>query len=452
MTGSNLSNLLIFILSNLNQIEILVIILILNKYQTYKMIKSGSLFLILTVLILLSCNQLSDKQNTDEAEFQSLFNGRNLSGWEISPYIITSIEDQILVISNNMRSKRGFLLAEKEYANFHLKAEVLCSPRINGGIVFRHNYLDENQDLANGYEFELYNTNNTQNPTGSISGISRAFWIEDTDPNAWNQVEVIAQGDYLSTYINGTKVTETHNRRSYKGKIGFVTQAARVLHQYKVRNIYIKELPPIETISPQIEDVMRSALHIPPISLFDGNNISKWDVVGDGEWKIENGIIIATCPDEKFSFIKSKGIYKNFYLKLKFKIAKEHNSGVFIRHSPDSININLNTGLEINIYDSNGYSYSWPTGSVVGKARAYMGLVDYEEWNTMEVFAFENHICTYINGIKASEHYTSDQYDKAGNICLQVGMQLATEEKRGSKVEFKDIKISDFAKIKMLGY
>jgi hypothetical protein len=62
----------------------------------------------------------------------------------------------------------------------------------------------------------------------------------------------------------------------------------------------------------------------------------------------------------------------------------------------------------------------------------------------MEIFAFDTHACIYVHGIKSTEYYTSDEFNNEGNICLQVGIQLANEQKQGSEVIFKDLEIIEF--------
>ena len=96
-----------------------------------RLLKSIYVYLALYFFVASSCNHLKDEQ-LDTDHFQSLFNGKDLRGWEVSPDIITSIEDQEIIISNNMRNWKGFLLTEKEYDNFHFKAEVFCQSRVRG--------------------------------------------------------------------------------------------------------------------------------------------------------------------------------------------------------------------------------------------------------------------------------------------------------------------------------
>jgi len=394
--------------------------------------------------MLSTCQQATREDRHNDEAFISIFNGENLNGWNVDDNILAQMDSSVLFISNDSSGKRGFLLTQKEYQNFHLEFDFLCPPSSNSGFVIRHQSWAENPDSYNGYEINIFNVQDTQNPTGSIMNLSRSFLPDNFDPNSWNNMEIIAKGDYISVSINDTKVNEIHDRRSLKGKVGFITNGGKLKHLAMYKNIRIKEMSATEIWQPQIEDFMRySEKHLPK-KLFNGKDLSGWKIVGDGIWLVQDGYISGKTNHDDFSFLRSERTFKNFYLKLKFNIAKEHNSGVFIRQNPDSTNINLNTGLEINVYDHNGFSYGWPTGSVVTKARSFIGLVDYGEWNTMEIFAFNKHTCIYVNGMKATEYYMSDAFNQPGNICLQVGIKVALEQKGGSEVLFKDIVYVDF--------
>ncbi len=385
-------------------------------------------------------------------EFIPLFDGESLTGWHTKGNIQTSIEEGVLTVSNDRSGPGGWLLTDNEYENFHLSMEFRCPPPNNSGIAIRYHGPEEGHPAVSGYEINILNTDNTQNPTGSVYSLARAFWSEETDPEGWNTLEVIAEADCLVTKINDVKLLTTHQRRVFKGRIGIQAHPGKVKHAIQLRKVDIKKLSPTEYFSPQIEDYMKNTIKVRSESLFNGQDLSGWEIIGDGTWSIVDGYIRGATGQGDFSFLQAENLYRNFYLKLKFNIEKGHNSGVFIRQDPEADQVNTDTGLEINIYDHNGFTYGWPTGSVVTKARAFIGLVDYNDWNIMEIFAFNNHICTYVNGIKASEYYAGDKFNRNGRICLQVGVQLASEERGGSVVGFKEIEIKDFEEIPFIGF
>lgn len=386
------------------------------------------------------------------AEFESIFNGQDMKGWHTQGKVLTSIDSGILTLSNDQSGAGGWILSDQEYEDFFLKFEFLCPPPNNSGLAIRYNETKEGNPAASAYEVNIYNTPNTLNPTGSVYNLARSYWTDSLKPMDWNRMEIIAKGDCLVTMINGEKLITTHQRRIFKGHIGFQAHDGKIKHAIRLRNINLKTLPTQEITGPQIEDYMRSTVRVTPENLFENGDLSNWETVGDGVWNVINDHIEGRTQKDDFSFLKSIKAYQNFYLKLKFKIAKGHNSGVFIRQDPQAVEIGLESGMEINIYDHDGFSYGWPTGSNVTRARAFIGIVDYDDWNTMEIFAFDRRICVYVNGLKASEYYADDKFNRPGNICLQVGLQVASEERGGSEVGFKDIEIRDFGDIPFIGY
>jgi hypothetical protein len=407
------------------------------------------IFFSLLVPVIFSCREPADKISD---EFESLFNGQNLEGWHIQGKVITNVEEGVLNLSNDQSGPGGWLFSDQEFENFHLKFEFLCPPPNNSGVAIRYNHPEMGAPAVAAYEVNIFNTPNTLNPTGSVFNLARSFWSDSLKPSDWNQMEIIARGDCLVTKINNQHLVTTHHRRAFGGHIGFQAHDGKVRHSIQLKNIYIKSLPYQEITGPQLEDYMRSTLKVRADNLFEFNDLSNWEVVGDGQWTVVDDQIIGKTQQQDFSFLKTVKTYQNFYLKLKFKIRKGHNSGVFIRQDPAAEDIGIESGLEINIYDHDGFTYGWPTGSVVTKARAFMGVVDYDDWNIMEIFAFDRHVCTYVNGIKTSEYYMQESFNRPGNICLQVGKQVAKEERGGSEVAFKDIEIKDFSEIPFIGY
>ncbi|MFN3691029.1 MAG: DUF1080 domain-containing protein, partial [Fimbriimonadales bacterium] len=86
--------------------------------------------------------------------------------------------------------------------------------------------------------------------------------------------------------------------------------------------------------------------------LFDGESLKGWTVVGvDGSWVVDEGTLHCTGKGGG-GMIYADGVYKNFELKLDFKVAPNGNSGVFIRTWDK--NDPVHTGIEIQVLDSYG--------------------------------------------------------------------------------------------------
>ncbi|NJN28724.1 MAG: DUF1080 domain-containing protein [Cyclobacteriaceae bacterium] len=204
-------------------------------------------------------------------------------------------------------------------------------------------------------------------------------------------------------------------------------------------------------LGPLMEEYMRSYEDVAMVPLADSTSLSDWYQVGDAQWDISNGVIHG-YSGQKGGFLVHKQNYKNFYLKLKFKIAHEDNSGIFIRHNPsDSLSVTTDNAIECNIYDHNGYTHEFSTGAITPIARAWSKMITYDQWNEMEIFAFEDQICMYVNGQKSSEAHLPEPYNRTGNICLQGGIQVFNDN-QPSEVYIKDLYIKNFDQVPSLGF
>jgi len=69
------------------------------------------------------------------------------------------------------------------------------------------------------------------------------------------------------------------------------------------------------------------------VSLFDGKDIgSEWDRVGDTNWRVEDGAIVADKRTSKdAAHLVSKEKYKDFQVYVEFWASDDANSGIFLR-------------------------------------------------------------------------------------------------------------------------
>jgi len=62
--------------------------------------------------------------------------------------------------------------------------------------------------------------------------------------------------------------------------------------------------------------------------LFDGKTFENFDKVGDANWRIEDGALVA---DRGNGFLVTKSNYANFHIRTEFWVGPDANSGIFIR-------------------------------------------------------------------------------------------------------------------------
>ena len=383
------------------------------------------LLLLFIAVSVFACQPPSSDSSEQGSTTVSLFDGRTLSLWRVGDNIETKIKDGVLSLWRSDTTQSAIIWTQTPYSHFQLQTDFLLPPAHSSRIVIRE-----------GYEIVLNNDPNQQHPTGSIFEMARATWLDSLAVDDWNTLTIEAQGDHLKTYLNGQLVAETHNQQLSRGKIGLIPPPDG--QQVQFRNMSLTLLPAID-VSPLMESQVRAMAADEDQLLFDGETLAGWQPIGDGSWTVEEGVIHGYSGEEG-GFLVSENTYQNFYLKAKFKIAFEDNSGIFIRKPPTE-EISLENSIECNVYDHNGYSFPYSTGSIATHARAFRDLIDYEEWNEMEIFAKDDHIVLYVNGNKSAEAHVPSTLVHPGSICLQGGIQLFSETKGPSDVYYKDIVI-----------
>src|SRR5437588_8077811 len=64
------------------------------------------------------------------------------------------------------------------------------------------------------------------------------------------------------------------------------------------------------------------------VTLFNGTNLDNWNAIGDANWRIVEGAVMA---DKGNGFLVSKSTYTDFEIKAEFWVDSPANSGIFLR-------------------------------------------------------------------------------------------------------------------------
>ena len=193
-----------------------------------------------------------------EPGFVSLFNGKNLDGWQLvggkGPGYVA--ENGVLVCPAD---GGGNLFTDKEYANFVFRFEFKLSPGGNNGVGIRAPLVGD--AAYKGMEIQILDHHHAKyegriKPTqfhGSIYDVIAAKDEGMKPVGEWNQEEITAKGRKIKVVLNGKTIVDADldtvkdpavlakhpglSRAS--GHVGFLGHGTRV----EMRNIRIKELP-----------------------------------------------------------------------------------------------------------------------------------------------------------------------------------------------------------------
>ncbi len=154
------------------------------------------------------------------------------------------------------------------------------------------------------------------------------------------------------------------------------------------------------------------------VTLFDGTSLANWDVIGDGNWRLEGGTVVADKKTGKDNgYLVSKKSYSNFELKVEFWVSDDANSGIFMR-CKDPKKISDSSCYEANIFDQRGDPY-FGTGAIVKFAGVPSMIKAGGKWNTYEIRLDGPHLTLTLNGVRTDD--TNNGKYKSGPIALQYG-------------------------------
>lgn len=180
--------------------------------------------------------------------FTPLFNGKDLSGW-VPPNdnelraLFTAEDGTIVGRTKGDLKKNEFLVSDKPYGDFHLKAKVKIRNG-NSGIQFRSKRASDGvvsgpqADVADGYWGLLYEERGRgileRYPEEKAKSL-----IRDGD---WNDFEIIARGDHVVITINGTKVIDrTDPKFDKEGVIALQVHVGPAM-EVRYKDLMIKRL------------------------------------------------------------------------------------------------------------------------------------------------------------------------------------------------------------------
>ena len=155
--------------------------------------------------------------------------------------------------------------------------------------------------------------------------------------------------------------------------------------------------------------------------LFDGKSLDGWTSVGNGNWRVEDGAIVADKSTATIGsaggHLVTKNSYKNHMIYAEFWTDEKANSGIFVR-CKDPRQIGARTCYEFNIFDTRP-DPSYGTGAIVYFAEANPALKVAGKWNTMEILADKRHLTQTLNGTKTAD--VNSGFHEEGHFTLQWG-------------------------------
>lgn len=449
--------------------------------------KRTILFALLLTFLLTSCAEKGPK-------WKDLFNGKDLTGWEkLNGDAEYKVEDNTIIGVSKKGTPNTFLATVDKYGDFILEFDFKVDDGVNSGVQFRSLSTPDYKDgRVHGYQFEIDASERAW--TGGIYDEARRGWLFPMNYNPegqkafksgeWNTARVEAIGSSLRTWVNGVLCADILDDVTSEGFIALQVHAiyddAMEGKTVSWRNIRIltedleANKTPEDPNSVQINQIANTISDREAKDgwklLWDGKTTNGWrgaklDAFPEKGWVIEDGILKVLKGDGGESTnggdIVTTRPYKNFMLKVDFKITKGANSG--IKYFVDT---NLNKGAgsaigcEFQILDDKNH----PDAKLGRDGNRTLGsLYDLIAapadkpfrngfFNTAMVVVNGNHVEHWLNGVKIVEYernndewnalvQTSKYKDWPNFGNAEEGLLLLQDH--GDEVWFQNIKIKE---------
>jgi hypothetical protein len=158
------------------------------------------------------------------------------------------------------------------------------------------------------------------------------------------------------------------------------------------------------------------------VSLFDGKTLDNWNKIGDANWRLEDGVVVA---DKGNGFLISKETYTDFQIRAEFWVDADANSGIFIRCT-DPDKVTATNAYEVNIWDTRP-DPSYGTGAIVNVAKVDPMPKAGGKWNVYEITAKGSTFTLTLNGQKTVDG-AQDSKLISGYIALQHGLGVKDDK------------------------
>jgi len=376
-----------------------------------------------------------------ETGFVSMFNGKDLSGWQglaADPPKKAGLSDkelQKLQEAANEKLKENWsvkdncivfnghgsnLCSIKEYGSFEMVVDWRITKKGDSGIYLRGTpqvqiwdttRVEVGAQVGSG---GLYNNQEHE---------SKPLLVADNPIGDWNTFRIIMIDDKVTVYLNGQMVVDNVVMENYWDRSIPIYPTGSIELQahgtdLAFRDIYVRELD-TDTNSLSEEEQAEGF-----VSLFNGRDLSNW-AGNEHSYSVEDGTIVIR-PTKGGGNLYTANEYSDFIFRFEFKLTPGANNGLGIR--TPMVGDAAYAGYELQILDNTAevysklqpYQYHGSVYGIIPAKRGYLKPVG--EWNSEEVYLKGDDIRITLNGTvilegnlkEASKNGTADHREHPG--------------------------------------
>ena len=154
------------------------------------------------------------------ASQESLFNGKNLEGWNIHGTELWYVDQGLLVCESGPDKAYGYLSTTKYYDDFELTLEFKQEANGNSGVFIRSTVEGTK---VSGWQVEVAPPGN--NSGGVYESYGRGWLIKPAKEKdkalkmgEWNLMRIRVVGNQIETWLNGTEMISLNDEKIGQGK------------------------------------------------------------------------------------------------------------------------------------------------------------------------------------------------------------------------------------------
>ena len=231
----------------------------------------------------------------------------------------------------------------------------------------------------------------------------------------WNEYTITCRGNHVMQELNGHLTVEMIDndaeKRSLEGLLALQIHAGPPM-VVEFKDIRVKHLT-----EPYGE----------AIRLFNGKDMAGWTLSGDNQkntWNVKDGALCTT--GKPAGYIRTEKDYANFVLRVQLRHHARCNAGVLIRMTgqdkvwPKSIECQGQKDSMGDIWNIDKFPMKTAEDRTKGRHTVKMHPTNekpLEEWNQYEIYMNKGDLRIYVNGLL--QNSATDCQEVAGKICLQ---------------------------------
>jgi hypothetical protein len=159
--------------------------------------------------------QSSGQPGVESPPWQSLFNGKDLTGWRSVGNEKWVVESGT-IYGQGVTKDYGYLVTDKDYRDFHLSLRFKCEADGNSGVYVHTKFKGGTAEIIGGRQIEIDRTLNHH--TGGIYGDNKGWIVWPAPhletvirPDDWNEMLIQVEGRRYVVHLNGVQLLDfTH--------------------------------------------------------------------------------------------------------------------------------------------------------------------------------------------------------------------------------------------------